>query len=76
VVLTVLATGLLALVMPQVVGHISAVVSRQVQAAERTARTDALTGVFNRRFMEEALTREVGQADRHHRKLSVVLSDV
>jgi diguanylate cyclase (GGDEF)-like protein len=114
VVLTVLAAGLLALVMPQIVWHISAVVARQqniaqlifglmallillnvylfqqrlvllhtrrelivhLQAAERTARTDALTGVFNRRFMEEALTREVAQAERHQRRLSVMLTDV
>ena len=114
VVLTVLTVGLLALVMPQVVWHISAVIARQeniaqlifgltallvllnvylfqqrmvllrtrrelivhLQAAERTARTDALTGVFNRRFMEEALVREVAQAERHHRKLSVMIADV
>jgi diguanylate cyclase (GGDEF)-like protein len=48
----------------------------QLQIAERRARTDALTGVFNRRFMEEALTREMAQAERYHRKLSVVLTDV
>jgi diguanylate cyclase (GGDEF)-like protein len=48
----------------------------QLQIAERTARTDALTGVFNRRFMEEALTREVAQAERHRRNLSVMLADV
>jgi len=29
----------------------------QLQAAEQRARTDAVTGVFNRRFMEEALAR-------------------
>ena len=44
----------------------------QLQTAERTARMDALTGVFNRRFMEEALTREVAQAER----LTVMLVDV
>jgi diguanylate cyclase (GGDEF)-like protein len=48
----------------------------QLQTAERTARMDALTGVFNRRFMEEALTREVAQAERHHRNLTVMLADV
>src|SRR5205823_7452510 len=95
VVLVVLAAGFVALLAPQLVWHISAVVSRQqdivqlifgltallillnlylfqqrlvllqtrrelirqLQIAERKARTDALTGVFNRRFMEEALTR-------------------
>jgi len=44
---------------------------RQLQIAERKARTDALTGVFNRRFMEE-----VAQAERYHRNLSVMLADV
>ena len=33
---------------------------------------DALTGVFNRRFMEEALTREVAQAERYHRNLVIM----
>jgi len=48
----------------------------QLQIAERRARTDALTGVFNRRFMEEALTREIAQAERHNRKLCVMIADV
>ncbi len=114
VAVVVLAAGFLALVMPQMLWHISAVVSRQeniaqlifgltallillnvylfqqrllllrtrrelilqLQIAERRARTDPLTGVFNRRFMEEALTREVGRAERNHSKLSVMLADV
>jgi diguanylate cyclase (GGDEF)-like protein len=114
VVLVVLAAGFVALLAPQLVWHISAVVAhqqdmvqlifgltallvllnlylfqqrlvllqtrreliRQLQIAERKARTDALTGVFNRRFMEEALTREVAQAERYHRNLSVMLADV
>src|SRR5260370_29406961 len=48
----------------------------QLQIAERSARTDALTGVFNRRFMEEALTREVARAERTQSNLSVMLADV
>jgi diguanylate cyclase (GGDEF)-like protein len=48
----------------------------QLQIAERRARTDALTGVFNRRFMEEALTREIAQAERYRRKLSVMIIDI
>ena len=48
----------------------------ELQIAERWARTDALTGVFNRRFMEEALPREIAQAERHHRKLVLALVDV
>ena len=92
VVLVVVGGGFVALVMPQMLWHISAAVARQqniaplifgltallillnvylfqqrlvllrtrrqlivqLQAAEQRARTDAVTGVFNRRFMEEA----------------------
>ena len=49
---------------------------RQLQIAERTARTDALTGVYNRRFMREALTREVARADRNQSSFSVLFVDV
>ncbi len=114
VVLAVVAIGLLALIAPQMLWHISAIVARQenieqlivgltalllllnaylfqqrlillrtrrelilqLQIAERGARTDALTGVFNRRFMEEALRREVARAERNQSKLSVMLADV
>jgi diguanylate cyclase (GGDEF)-like protein len=49
---------------------------RQLQIAERTARTDALTGVYNRRFMREALAREVARAERNQSKFSVLFADV
>lgn len=48
----------------------------QLQIAERTARTDALTGVYNRRFMRETLTREMARADRNQSKLCVTIVDV
>src|SRR5207248_1680912 len=114
IVLLVVAAGFLALLMPQLLWHVSAALARQdsfpqllfglmallvllnaylfqqrllllrtrrqlihqLQVAERTARTDALTGVFNRRFMEEALTREMARAERNHSKLSVMLADI
>ena len=114
VVLAVVAIGLVALIAPQMLWHISAIVGRQeniaqlifgltallillnvylfqqrlillrtrrelilqLQIAERGARTDALTGVYNRRFMEEALTREVARAERNQSKLSAMLADV
>jgi diguanylate cyclase (GGDEF)-like protein len=113
-VLTVLASGFLALIMPSAVWQIGLVLAeqkyisqlffgliamlvllnvylfqqrlvllrtrrqliQQLQVAERTARTDALTGVFNRRFMEEALTKEISRADRNHSKLSLMLGDI
>ena len=102
VVLAVMGGGFVALVMPQMLWHISAAVARQeniaplilgltallillnvypfqqrlvllrtrrqlivqLQAAEQSARTDAVTGVYNRRFMEEALARETARAER------------
>jgi diguanylate cyclase (GGDEF)-like protein len=48
----------------------------QLQAAEQRARTDSLTGVFNRRFMEEALAREVARVERSQGNLTVMLADV
>ncbi len=114
VVLLVIAGGFVALVMPQMLWHISAAVANQqniaplmfgltallillnvylfqqrlallrtrrrliveLQAAEQRARTDAVTGVFNRRFMEEALARERARAERSRSKLSVMLADI
>ena len=49
---------------------------RQLQIAERTARTDALTGVYNRRFMREALARELARAERNQSKFSVLFVDI
>ena len=48
----------------------------KLQVAESRAQTDALTGVFNRRFMEEALVREVGRAERTQRKLALMMVDI
>ena len=48
----------------------------QLQIAERTARTDALTGLYNLRFMREAMTREIARADRNQSTLSVVFIDI
>lgn len=38
--------------------------------------TDGLTGVFSRRFFEEALEREVVRSQRHRRPLSLVMFDI
>ncbi len=37
---------------------------------------DPLTGLFNRRYMEETLERELRRAERNHRPLSVVMLDL
>src|SRR5438477_277129 len=49
---------------------------RQLQITERPPSTDALTGLYNRRFMREAMTIEIARADRNQSTLSVVFIDV
>jgi len=38
--------------------------------------TDALTGLFNRRYMEESLKREIARAERHGGTVGVIMLDV
>jgi diguanylate cyclase (GGDEF)-like protein len=45
-------------------------------AIERIARTDVLTGLSNRRTLDELLSREIGRAQRQHQPLSLILADV
>jgi diguanylate cyclase (GGDEF)-like protein len=42
----------------------------------RLARTDVLTGLANRRTLDEALQREIARAGREKRPLSMILSDL
>jgi diguanylate cyclase (GGDEF)-like protein len=49
---------------------------RQLQLAERVAQVDALTGVFNRRNMEEMLLKEASRAERYHCSLCLAVIDV
>jgi diguanylate cyclase (GGDEF)-like protein len=45
-------------------------------AIEHTARTDVLTGLSNRRTLDEVLSREIGRAHRQHQPLTLILADV
>jgi two-component system cell cycle response regulator len=47
-----------------------------VQRWEELARTDALTGLANRRAAEERLAQECARAARYHHPLTVLLADV
>ena len=47
----------------------------QEKLHEQTIR-DPLTGIFNRRYMEKTLERELSRAIRHHGKLGVLMIDV
>jgi two-component system cell cycle response regulator len=40
------------------------------------ATTDALTGLYNRRYVIEALQREIYGTQRHHRKVAVAIFDL
>ncbi len=42
----------------------------------RLTTVDALTQVFNRRYFEDSIAREVSRCRRHHRPLSLILIDV
>ena len=56
--------------------HTRAKLVRQLQIAERTAQEDSLTGVFNRRYMERVLDKEVSRAERYHSRLCLAVIDV
>jgi len=56
--------------------HARAELVRQLQIAERTAQEDSLTGVFNRRYMERVLDKEVSRAERYHSRLCLAVIDV
>ncbi|MFZ3211562.1 MAG: GGDEF domain-containing protein [Terriglobales bacterium] len=49
---------------------------RQLQAAERAALTDPLTALFNRRYMETTLAKEISKAERYSTGLSLAVIDV
>lgn len=50
--------------------------TRQKEAAEALARTDALTGLANRRAFDEAAQREIRRALRYGTPLALVLTDI
>jgi len=53
---------------------------KELEAANHTietfGRTDALTGLTNRKTLDELLTREVGRAHRQHQPLTLILGDI
>ncbi len=55
--------------------HLVRIEALQVQLQEQAIR-DSLTGLFNRRYLEETLQREIAQAARSGRPLGIVMIDV
>ena len=50
--------------------------TRYFERSYRMSVTDALTGAYNKRFLDQVLQREVARAKRHGRPLSVLMLDI
>jgi diguanylate cyclase (GGDEF)-like protein len=50
--------------------------ARVIALLEQKANTDGLTGIYNRRFFDEVLQREVARAERHRLPLVLLMLDV
>jgi diguanylate cyclase (GGDEF)-like protein len=50
--------------------------ARRYGEARKLAETDALTGLFNQRYFQETLRREVMRAHRYQRKLTLIVFDL
>lgn len=59
-----------------VAGELEGTILQNTRQLEELSRIDQLTGLFNRRAMEEMLEREVGNARRNERPLSFAYFDV
>jgi diguanylate cyclase (GGDEF)-like protein len=51
-------------------------VAAQSQELERLAKLDGLTGLYNRRYLDEALEREFARAKRYRKPLTVAMMDI
>lgn len=58
--------------------HAAGVIDKSIlfQATQELAYTDALTGVFNRRYFDQRFSREILRAKRYSRSLSVLMIDI
>jgi diguanylate cyclase (GGDEF)-like protein len=59
-----------------VVSWLSSAITRRVEDSESLARTDPLTGIANRRWLDRELTRELAFAERHRAPLSAAIIDL
>lgn len=50
--------------------------ARRYEQVKTEARVDPLTGLFNHRWMEEALTREIRRAERFESPLAILMLDI
>ena len=78
--------GLLTVIALLLIGHIASLRAqiksrtRELEAAKQLAeieaRTDALTGLPNRRHFLESLSRDIASAERHHWPLTIISVDI
>lgn len=68
--------ALLVLPLLATVGFLLMCTERSQAELERTARLDYLTGIYNRRAIEELASREIRAARRHGKDLAILLLDV
>jgi diguanylate cyclase (GGDEF)-like protein len=59
-----------------VVSWLSLSINRRVEVSESRARTDPLTGIANRRWLDEEVKRELAWAKRHRAPLCAALIDI
>jgi diguanylate cyclase (GGDEF)-like protein len=59
-----------------VASWLSSATTRRVEDSESLARTDPLTGIANRRWLDRELTRELAWARRHQAPLSAAIIDL
>jgi diguanylate cyclase (GGDEF)-like protein len=71
-----LLTGLAFGTAAAVVSWLSAATNRRVVDSESRARTDPLTGIANRRWLDQELERELAWAKRHDAPLSAAIIDL
>jgi len=46
------------------------------EALQQQSIRDPLTGLFNRRYLEESLEREISRAERSHKRVGIIMMDV
>jgi len=54
----------------------TAVFLRRVQHLEQESVTDPLTGLYNRRYLDQRIREETSRGSRHHQPLSVLMIDI
>jgi diguanylate cyclase len=55
--------------------HLTEIEQLQAELREQALR-DPLTGLYNRRYMDEVIAREIARSERENRQLSIIIADI